>query len=96
MSTTFHPAEEGNLAPLKENADSLLTAAKQWQTSSVPAEYKTPETKAALKNLVKLCTEIKQAVAKNAGDEELKMQITAAHNILHTINKDCKKEEEKQ
>jgi hypothetical protein len=35
MSTTFHPAEEGNFAPLREKADSLLTAAKQWQAAQI-------------------------------------------------------------
>jgi hypothetical protein len=95
MSTTFHPAEEGNLNPLKEKADSLLTVAKQWQTSSIPADYKAAETKVALKKLVQLCTKLKVSVAKHVSDEELKKQITAAHDIFHTINKECKKEEEK-
>ena len=95
MSSTFHPAEEGNLAPLKEKSDSLLIAAKQWQASSIPATYKTAETKEALKKLVQLCTKLKVSVAKHVSDDELKKQITAAHDIFHTINKECKKEEEK-
>ena len=31
MSKTFHPAEEGNVAPLKENATALVQKAKEWQ-----------------------------------------------------------------
>jgi hypothetical protein len=91
MSASFHPTEEGNFAPLKERADSLFTAAKQWQASAIPAEYKTKETKTALKQLVKVCKDIKKAVTANAGDEELKKKITGAHDVFHTIVKDCKK-----
>ncbi len=95
MSASFHPAEEGNLVPLKEKADSMLVAAKQWQAASIPAEYKIAETKTALKKLVKQCAVIKTSVKKNAADDKLKQQITAAHDIFHTIVKECKKEEEK-
>lgn len=94
MSASFHPSEEGNFAPLKEKADSLFTVAKQWQASAIPAEYKTKETKTALKQLVKECKGIKKAVAANASDEELKKKIAGAHDVFHTIVKDCKKEEE--
>jgi hypothetical protein len=93
MSTTFHPAEEGNFAPLKEKADSMLTAAKQWQAAAIPAGFKPKETKAALDKLVKQCTAIKEAVTTNAAEAELKKQITAAHDVFHTIVKECRDEE---
>ena len=44
MSKTFHPSEEGNFAPLRAKADSLLIAAKTWQASKIPADYKPEET----------------------------------------------------
>ena len=94
MSNTFHPVEDGNFAPLKEKADSMLVAAKQWQAASIPDEYKPAETKKALKKLVKECKGIKKAVAANASDDELKKKITVAHDVFHTIVKECKKEEE--
>ncbi len=92
MSTTFHPAEEGNFAPLREKADSLLTAAKQWQAAKLPAGYKPKETKAALDKLVKQCGEVKELVAKNATDAELKKYITIAHDVFHTIAEECRDE----
>lgn len=92
MSTSFHPAEEGNFAPLKAKADSMLTAAKNWQAAKIPTGFKPNETKAALAKLVKQCTEIKAAVDNNAGDAELKKQITAAHDVFHTIVKECREE----
>ena len=56
MAATFHPAEEGNLAPVKAKADSLFMAAQAWQKSPIPSNYKEVETKAALKKL-KRCFE---------------------------------------
>lgn len=96
MSTTFHPSEEGNLLPLKEKADSMLIAAKHWQVSSIPANYKIDETKKALKQLVKQCSLIKKSVAKKATDDVLKKQIADAHDIFHTIVKECRKEDEEK
>ena len=60
MSTTFHPAEENNLQPLKEKAGDLLTVAKDWQKSVVPVGFKADVTKPILKRLVKECSDIKK------------------------------------
>jgi len=94
MAATFHPAEEGNFGPLKSKADSLLIAAKLWQASPIPSNYKTEETHAALKKLVKQCESVNKAVIKKSPDEELKKEITEAHEIFHHIVGECKKEVE--
>lgn len=94
MSTSFHPSEEGNLAPLKQKADSMLTVAKQWQASPIPDTYKPTETKDALQKLVAACEDLKASVTANAADDELKRKIAKAHDVFHTIVKECKKEEE--
>ncbi len=93
MSTTFHPAEEGDFAPLKARADSLLVAATLWQASPIPANYKPAETIAALGKLVKQCTEIMKAVGSNADNVTLMKKITGAHDIFHTIVGECRKED---
>lgn len=94
MAATFHPAEEGDLQPLKSKADSLYNAAKNWQASAMPSNYKTVETTSALKNLVKQCASIKKSVAANASDKELTAMITEAHEIFHNIAGECKKADE--
>lgn len=93
ISTSFHPSEEGNLLPLRQKADSMYTAAKQWHASAIPAGYKTEETKKALHKLLAKCMEIKNNVTKNAGDEILKKQIGECHDIFHSIVKECRKED---
>jgi len=91
MSKTFHPSEEGNFAPLKAKADSLLIAAKAWQASKIPADYKPEETQETLAKLVKQCNLIAGAVAAKADDVKLKVLIADAHDIFHKIVGECKK-----
>ena len=90
MSPTFHPAEEDNLAPVKEKAGDLLSAAKTWQSSVVPVGFKTDLTKPILKRLVKECGNLKKAVDKGKTDAELKTMITNAHEIFHEIMEKCR------
>ncbi len=93
MSATFHPAEEGNLAPLKQKADSLYIAAKAWKASPIPANFKQAQTKAALKELVMQCQHISMAVKQKMADGHLKKIITSAHDTFHKISGECRKEE---
>lgn len=94
MSTSFHPAEEGNLAPLKLKADSMFMAAKTWRLSTIPESFKPTETKTALMKLESQCASIKKAVEAKLPDEKLVTLITEAHNIFHTIVGECRKAED--
>ena len=91
MAATFHPAEEGNLAPLKAKADSLYITAQLWQASAIPSNFKPEETAKTLAKLVKQCANIKKAVGGNLADSALKAMITEAHEIFHTIVGECRK-----
>ena len=94
MASTFHPAEEGDLAPLKANADSLYNAAIAWQASAIPATFKNNETKEALQQLVKQCAEIKESVNNKKDDALLTKLITEAHDTFHHIVGECRKADE--
>ncbi|MBL7701616.1 MAG: hypothetical protein JNM14_05165 [Ferruginibacter sp.] len=91
MSSTFHPVEEGDYAPLRAKADSLLIAAKLWQASAIPADFKPTETKTALAKLVSKCEAIQKAVTAKQPDAKLKTLITEGHDIFHTIVGECRK-----
>lgn len=91
MSTTFHPAEENNLQPLKEKAGDLLNKAKAWQKSVVPNGFNGSLTKPVLKRLVQQCKGIKEAVEKEKPDAELKTMIAEAHETFHEIKEKCQK-----
>lgn len=90
MSGTFHPAEEGNLKPLREKAGDLYEKAKAWKASAVPAGYDAAKTADTLKRLVKQCKAIKKAVKANKTDAELTPMITAAHDVFHEIMEKCR------
>lgn len=91
MSKTFHPAEEGNIQPVKDNAKELVTKAKEWQASVVPAGYKKAETDETLKNLVAKCEEMLVAVNQKVDDAHLTKLIGEAHDVFHMIMEKCKK-----
>lgn len=92
MSTSFHSAEDNNLGPLKDSAQSLVARAKAWQASPVPEGYKADMTKPILEKLVKQCQEINKAVGKGKSDAELKEMITKAHDTFHEIMEKCREE----
>ena len=96
MSKIFHPAEDNNLQPTKNNAAELLTIAKAWQKSTAPAGYSGKVAKPILKQLVKDCEEVKKAVAANKTDTELKQLITKAHDTFHELTEKCKPGEEEK
>ncbi len=93
MSKTFHPSEEGNLQPVKDNAANLLANAKLWQASKIPAAFNQTETKKVLVNLVSKCDEIIIAVKSKKSDDDLKKLISEAHEIFHQIEEKCRKPE---
>ncbi|MBL7826981.1 MAG: hypothetical protein JNJ57_10150 [Saprospiraceae bacterium] len=90
MSVTFHSAEDGNLAPLKEKAGMLVERAIAWKKSAVPAGYKPAETKDVLSRLVKQCKKVQKAVKKGKPDTELTTLITTTHDIFHEIMEKCR------
>lgn len=93
MSKSFHPAEEGNLQPLKANSADLLAKAKVWQTSAIPAGYKADETKKVLVELTAKCDETNKAVIAKKSDAELTKLITEAHEVFHQIAEKCRQPE---
>lgn len=90
MSASFHPAETGNLQPLRDKAGLLLDKAKVWKAAAVPQGYDPAKTSNTLKRLVKQCKAIKKAVKANKNDAELTTMITEAHEIFHEIMAKCR------
>lgn len=93
MASTFHPAEQGNLQPLRAKADDMLRAAEAWQKSTIPYDYKVDETKQNLQILVKLVNGVADAVHNNADDAKLTALITSAHDAFHQIAEKCRKDD---
>ena len=90
MSVSFHSAEEGNLAPLREKSALLVERAEAWKKAAGPAGYIPETTSVVLKRLVKQCKKVNKAVKKGKSDVELTAEITAAHDVFHEIMEKCR------
>lgn len=94
MSQTFHPAEEGNLAPIKSKIAEMQAKAVAFQKSEIPAEL--PNKEEIKKNLDELVNGTKvlaKKIKKNASDEVIKTQLTALHDVFHKIVGLCSAED---
>jgi predicted outer membrane protein len=89
MSKTFHPAEEGNLKPTKDNAATLTAKAKAWESAPIPKGYDAAVAKPILKKLVASCEAIEAGVKAKKSDKELTALITKAHDNFHEIKEKC-------
>jgi hypothetical protein len=93
MASTFHPAEEGKLEPIKTRSGEMVDKAVSWQKSDAPKGYNKNAVKASLKKLVSASKELHQLVKNNAADEVLKQKLSSLHDIFHEITEKCEKEE---
>ena len=93
MATTFHPAEEGNFAPIKKGSGDMVAKAKAWLNSTPPAEFNKPEIKAKLKQLYEESMALDKMVKGNATDEQLKPVLAKLHDRFHEIIGMCSKDE---
>ena len=86
MSTTFHPAEEGNLAPIKSKIGEMQEKAIAFQKSVIPADVvNKKEVQKNLKDLVKGTKSLNKKIKANASDEVIKNDLTSLHDVFHKI-----------
>ena len=85
MSQTFHPAEEGQLEPIRTRSGEMLEKAKAWQKSATPEGYDAKTLKKPLKELVKGAKELDKMVKDKADDAALTARLTSLHDVFHEI-----------
>jgi hypothetical protein len=91
MSQTFHPAEGGDFKPLRERSGEMIRTAEAWKQSSIPADYKAIKgIESTLMMLVDGAKNIDKQVKANASDADLKIAITALHDVFHKIADLCR------
>ena len=93
MAQTFHPSEEGNLKPIRERSSEMHAKAVTLRDSKKPAEFDTPEIKAATVELVEKSKALDDLVKKNGSDEEVTALLSSAHDTFHKIVGLCKKDD---
>lgn len=89
MGQTFHPAEEGNMAPIRARSQELQDKAIALKNSKIPASFDTPEIRKAIDDLVKGATEINKLNTKKTKDVILKEKLIKLHDTFHIIQGLC-------
>ena len=93
MSQTFHPAEEGNLEPIKKRSGEMVEKANALAKSAIPAEFKTEKIQTAVKKLQKGSKALDKLVkGKKASDADITKSLSALHDVFHEIVGLCKDE----
>lgn len=93
MSQTFHPAEEGDLKPIKMRSEEMKDKAALLAKSNAPEEFKTDKIKNAVKRLKVDSKKLHKIVKKKqTTDAEITKAITDLHDVFHEIVGLCKDE----
>jgi len=93
MGGTFHPAETGDLKPIRSRSQEMVDKAEAWQKSDAPDGYNKKAVDATLKKLVEGSKEIDKMVKANATDKELVTKLTSLHEVFHEIMEKCRKDD---
>lgn len=92
MSQTFHPSEEGNLAPIKSRSAEMVEKAEALLKSEIPAEYKTERILVAAQKLQIDSKKLDRMVKSNVSDAEITKALSELHDTFHQIMGLCKNE----
>lgn len=90
MAATFHPAEENNLAPLKERYKELADQSISWGEIAIPEKHQGKELENRLEELKSQSIALSEMVEGGSSDEDLKEAIIALHDVFHGIMGACK------
>lgn len=92
MSQTFHPAEEGNFAPIKARSEEMMIKASKLLKSDIPAAFKTDAILASAGKLETQSDALHKLVTAGASDDIIMKSITDLHDTFHEIVGLCSEE----
>ena len=85
MSQTFHPAEEGNLEPIKTRSEELMNKAANVLKSNIPTEFATASILASAEKLQLKSKALHKMVQAKVSDAEITKSLTELHDVFHEI-----------
>jgi hypothetical protein len=92
MSQTFHPAEEGNFAPIKARSEEMMTKATKVVKSDIPAAFKTEAILASTGRLESKSAALHKLVTSGAKNEVIFKSLNDLHDTFHEIVGLCSEE----
>ena len=88
MAGTFHPAEKGDLKPLRSRISEMLAKAKTLKSSQVPADCMRPEVQKTVNTLLSQTTAL-QAKLSRMSDAQAKAKLSELHDNFHRLMEQC-------
>lgn len=85
ISQTFHPAEEGNLQPIKTRSEELYNKSQALLKSDIPADFRTNAILASAEKLQMKSRALNKLVQSKAPDADILKSLTEVHNVFHEI-----------
>lgn len=92
MSQTFHPAEEGNLAPIKARSLEMVEKAEALLKSDIPAEFKTASIMASAERIQIKSKALHKMILSGSSDADITAKLSELHDTFHEIVGLCKNE----
>jgi hypothetical protein len=85
LAHTFHPAEEGDLAPIRKRSHELLADCKKVNASPIPVQYDNDKMRSALKRLEKESDKLNAFCVRQEQNSVIMKQLKEVHEIFHEI-----------
>ncbi|AWA30144.1 hypothetical protein HYN48_08655 [Flavobacterium magnum] len=92
LSQTYHPAEKGNLEPIKSRSLELAQKAEALNTGEKPDAFKTREIVIATELLQIKSRELHKKIKQGISDAEITTLLNSIHDTFHEIVGLCAKE----
>lgn len=89
LSKTFHPAEDGNFAPIKNSSEYLVQKAEALDLKTMPQEFKNSKIEETIILLKKQTKAVNDLVQRKAPDAEIMRAFENLHDVFHRIVQLC-------
>ncbi len=85
LSETFHPAEEGDMTPIKTRSHELFANAKLVNVSPIPEANDNEEMRTYLKRLQKETDKLNAIIVRQEQSSTIMKQFAQVHDTFHEI-----------
>lgn len=89
LSKTFHPAEEGNLNPIKVSSEDLVAKAELLDVETMPQDLRTAKLDENINLLKKQTKVVSELITRKAPNAEIMRAFQNLHDIFHKIVQMC-------
>ncbi len=92
ISATWHPAENGDLGPIKARSAELAQAARALEKAEVPSQFDPERLALGRRQLRKDSVALHRLVQRGGGDAEIKAALKALYGVFHQVMGECMEE----